>query len=185
MTKERLTVLRAVAERIAELPRPALVAVDGVTAAGKTQFAGELAAFVTGAVSRVSIDDFHRPEAERHAHGDGPESYYRDTFDYPALRATLERVDAGVAIVDGVFLQRAELVDLWSLTIFLAVDREVALGRALLRDAERMGGIDAARARYAGRYVPGESLYLEDVDPHARAGIVIDNTDPASPRLLP
>jgi uridine kinase len=184
LTDERVAVLRAVAKRIEPLPRPALIAIDGVTAAGKTRFADELATLVTGAVSRISVDDFHRPEAERRAHGDGPESYYRDAFDYDALRATLERVDTGAAIVDGVFLQRPELAELWSLTIFLAVDREVALERALARDAERMGGIEAARARYASRYVPGESLYLAEADPEGRAGIVVDNVDPASPRFV-
>ncbi|HEX7524777.1 MAG TPA: hypothetical protein VF327_00650, partial [Gaiellaceae bacterium] len=59
------------------------------------------------------------------------------------------------AIVDGVFLLRPELADLWHLTIFLAVDRAVALERAIVRDAARMDGVAAARARYASRYVPG------------------------------
>jgi uridine kinase len=181
----RTAVLAAVATRIDALPRPALVAVDGVTAAGKTTFADELVALVSPPAVRVSVDDFHRPEAERHARGYGPESYYHDTFDLPAVRDALGRVDArAVAIVDGVFLLRPELAGLWDLTIFLAVDRAVALERAIVRDAARMNSLEAARARYASRYVPGETLYLEAVAPETRADIVIDATDPQRPRLI-
>ena len=185
MSELRTTVLAAVAARIDALPRPALVAVDGVTAAGKTTFADELVALVAPPAVRISLDDFHRPEAERHARGHGPESYYHDTFDLPAMRDALGRVDAhAAAIVDGVFLLRPELADVWDLTIFLAVDRAVALERAIVRDATRMDGVEAARARYASRYVPGETLYLEAVDPQARVDLVIDATDPRRPRLI-
>jgi uridine kinase len=181
----RTAVLAAVATRIDALPRPALVGVDGVTAAGKTTFAAELVALVSPPAVRISVDDFHRPEAERHARGRGPESYYHDTFDLPGVREALGRVDAqAVAIADGVFLLRPELADLWDLTIFLAVDRAVALDRAIVRDAARMNGVEAARARYASRYVPGETLYLEAVDPETRADIVVDTTDPRRPRLI-
>jgi uridine kinase len=178
-------VLATVAARVDALARPALVAVDGVTAAGKTTFADSLVALITGVAVRISIDDFPRPAAERHARGEGPETYYTDTFDYAALRSALERVRGDeVAIVDGVFLLRPELADLWSLTIFLVVDREVALERAIARDADRMGGVEAARARYASRYVPGETLYLEAVDPTSRADVVVEHTNPTRPRLL-
>jgi hypothetical protein len=47
-----VSVLSAVAERIAPGSR---VAIDGIDAAGKSTFA-----------DRVSVDDFLRPEAERH-----------------------------------------------------------------------------------------------------------------------
>jgi uridine kinase len=185
VSEQRTAVLATVARRIDALPRPALVAVDGVTAAGKTMFADELVALVSPPAVRVSVDDFHRPEAERHMRGHGPESYYNDTFDLSAVRDTLGRLDGGtVAIVDGAFPLRPELADLWDLTIFLAVDRAVALERAIVRDAARMNGVAAARARYASRFVPGETLYLEAVDPETRADVVIDATDPRRPRLV-
>jgi uridine kinase len=47
-----------------------------------------------------------------------------------------------------------------------------------------MGGVDATRARYASRYFPGETLYLEDAEPQSHADIVIEHTDPDRPRLL-
>ena len=185
MTEERAAVLAAVATRIDRLQRPALVAVDGATAAGKTTFANDLVPLLAGVVVRVSIDDFHRPEAERYARGKGPESYYHDTFDLQAVHVALGRVrDDEIAIVDGVFLLRRELAGLWHLTIYLSADPQVALERAIARDAAWMDGEAAARARYASRYVPGETLYLDEVDPESRADVVVETTDPLRPRLI-
>src|SRR5262245_2873611 len=117
------------------------------------------------AVLRVSVDDFHRPRAERYQLGElSPEGYYRDTFDYPALRQLLlEPLGPGgsrrvrvrswdyrhdepvpeewrvvpvnaVVLCDGIFLQREELRELWDVTVFVAVELEVALERAVRRD---------------------------------------------------
>jgi uridine kinase len=40
------------------------------------------------------------------------------------------------------------------------------------------------RERYLSRYVPGESRYLDEVAPERLADLVVDNTDPARPRLV-
>jgi uridine kinase len=186
MTAERAAVLAAVAALVDHLPRdrPARVAIDGVTAAGKSTFADELAARTTRPALRATIDDFHRPHAERHARGEGPESYYHDTFDLSALRAALgEAAPDALLLVDGVFLLRPELAGAWELSIFLVADRTVALRRAIERDADRMGGRDAARARYEAQYFPGETFYLETVHPEQLADVVVENTDPDRPRL--
>jgi uridine kinase len=207
MTKERPAVLAAVAARIDALPagRPVRVAVDGVTAAGKTTFADELVEYVRRPVVRATIDDFHRPRSERYARGEGPESYYYDTFDLTSLRALLldplapdgDRVyrtaadapvvvapEEAVLVLDGVFLLRPELAGVWALSVFLAIDRTVALERSIARDASWLGGEGPARLRYESRYFPGETLYLEEAAPASRADIVVENTDPDRPRLL-
>lgn len=189
MTEERAAVLAAVAARIDALATDgsARVAVDGVTAAGKSTFADELVEYVRRPVVRASVDDFHRPSGERYARGHGPESYYHDAFDFGSLRSLLlgplAPTDAAL-VVDGVFLLRPELAGLWDLSVFLAVDRTIALERAIARDAARLGGEGPARLRYASRYVPGETLYLETATPESRADVVIENTDPDRPRLL-
>jgi len=70
-----------------------IVAVDGVDGAGKTVFADGLAAAFAedgSAVFRASIDDFHRPRAERYARGrTSPEGFYRDSYDYATFRRVL------------------------------------------------------------------------------------------------
>src|ERR1700710_2497715 len=68
----------------------AIIAVDGLDGAGKSRFADALAAQLGighRAVFRASIDDFHRPRAERYARGrDSAEGFYRDSYDYSAFR---------------------------------------------------------------------------------------------------
>jgi uridine kinase len=160
-------VLRAIAARVEPGMR---VAVDGVTASGKTTFADALAELVPGAV-RVTIDDFHRPP---------PQAYYPDSFDFDAFRAHIVAARETL-IVDGVFLLHPALRDLWDLTVFLAVDRDLARERGIERDAAWM---ENAPERYATRYVPGETRYLEEVDPESVADVVVDNTDFDRPRLV-
>lgn len=157
-----MNALDRVAERVRELNEPWRVGIDGVTAAGKTTVAAELAGRLGAA--RLSIDDFHRPP---------PHEYYPDSFDLTAFRAAVLALE-GDSVVDGVFLHHPELRDLWQLSVFLRVDRQVALERALARDESWM---ENARERYATRYVPGESRYLREVDPVALADVVLDTTD--------
>jgi uridine kinase len=161
--------LEVVVARVAALPSPWRVAIDGVTASGKTTFADQLAERLPAA--RVTIDDFHRPP---------PQEYYPDSFDLVGFREATLAVDDDV-IADGVFLHHPKVRALWNLTVFLEVDREIARERGIARDAPWM---EAAHERYATRYVPGETRYLEEVDPASLADIVIDMTDLAQPRLL-
>jgi uridine kinase len=166
-----VTPVEEVAARVAALPQPARVAVDGVTASGKTTFADALASVLSRPVVRVTIDDFHRPP---------PHAYYPDSFDLARFREHVLSFRETV-VADGVFLHHPALRDLWSLTVFLSVDREVARERGIARDESWM---EDARERYASRYVPGETRYLEEVDPLSTADIVLDTTDLGRPRLL-
>jgi uridine kinase len=146
--------------------------VDGVTAAGKSTIADSLAALVPDA-RRVTIDEFHRPP---------PHEYYPDSFDFDAFRAHVRALPRDAPLIaDGVFLLHPALANLWDLTIFLRVERGVALARALARDN---GWMENAEERYATRYVPGETRYLDEVDPESRADVVLDTTELDRPRLL-
>jgi uridine kinase len=164
-------------------------------------------------VIHASIDGFHRPRAERLRRGaDSPEGFYLDSFDHAkAVELLLEplgpggsrrfrraafdsRTDApveapleeapadAVLVVDGIFLQRPELEGYWDYRIFVAASFETTVRRAEARDAF-LGDPAAVRARYARRYVPGQRLYLEACRPEARADVVVENDDPASPGL--
>ena len=146
--------------------------------------------------------------------GDTPLGYYEDSFDYDRLvdlllaplsqdppgcfrrRAFDYRTDApvdaeaevcprnAVLLFDGVFLFRPAVNAWWDYRIFLDASFEVALQRAVARDAGRMGGDVAAQRRYRQRYYPGQRLYFDRVDPKRLADIVIQNDDPAAPRLI-
>lgn len=94
-TTPTTTVWRALRDEVRQHYRAGrvVVAVDGYDGAGKTTFADGLAsAFAEdgSAVFRASIDDFHRPRAERYARGrTSPEGFYRDSFDYATFRRVL------------------------------------------------------------------------------------------------
>jgi uridine kinase len=143
-----------------------------------------------------------------------PEGYVRDCFDFPALRRlvldplgpggdgrfrpalrdlhTEELHDAparlappgAVLVVDGVFLQSAELAGCWELSVYLDVRPEETLRRALVRDVEVFGSADVVRERYQRRYLPGQQLYRDAVDPVRIADVVLGYDDPAAPVVL-
>lgn len=79
---------------------------------------------------------------------------------------------------DGIFAHRPELAGYWDCSVFLKVDRPVALERMRRRD----GAVDAPLADT--RYVEGQRLYLEACRPSELATIVIDNNRLDEPQLL-
>ncbi len=72
---------------------PLRVAVDGITASGKTTFADALADAVRARgrkCVRVSMDGFHNPRAIRHRQGrESAAGYYEDAYDFDSLRRLL------------------------------------------------------------------------------------------------
>jgi uridine kinase len=188
--------------------RRVLVGVDGRGGAGKTVLAGELATMLAArgrTVVRASVDGFHRPRAERHRRGrHSPAGYWLDAYDNDRLTGALldpfgrgdpvrtavhdVRSDAAldlpptavgaedVLIVDGVFVHRDELAAYWDLSIYLHVDLGVSLQRMSVRDDLPI--------EVTERYTGAHQIYLEACDPLRRAGIVVDNTDLAAPRVI-
>ena len=180
---------RIEAMRVSRLLR---VAVDGPDAAGKTTLADALAGVLRARgrdVIRMSIDDFLRPRAQRYRRGnDSPDGYYEDAFDLDATRRALfdqssAGTDGGVLLFDGVFLLRPELLDAWDLRVYVSIDPEEVLRRALKRDVALFGSQDEVRRRYRARYLPAQRHYLAAVRPLELADVVIDNDDPDNPTL--
>ena len=87
-----------------------------------------------------------------------------------------------VLLVDGIFLHRLELADLFDASVFVDVPFEVSIPRGNARFGELDAGAADPASVANARYVRGQRLYLTDVAPAARATWVLDNTDLASPR---
>lgn len=89
--QSRLELLSFLSETIEAVkrPHPVRIAIDGVDGSGKTTLADELAAFFQSSsrpIIRASIDDFHKPRAERYQRGSlSPEGYFHDSFNYDAV----------------------------------------------------------------------------------------------------
>ena len=195
-----------VADAILDLPAARFhrVAIDGVDGAGMMHFADELAKELSGRgtpVVRASVDGFHNPARTRRRRGrDSAEGFYRDSFDYGRfIRLLLDpfgREGSGnyvqqvydvrrerevacppalaepgtVLVVDGIFLHRDELVRFWDFTVWLEIPLDTA------KDPD-------PNAKSNRRYVEGQRLYVQECDPRARAGVVIDNTDLQNPAI--
>ena len=144
---------------------------------------------------------------------DSPEGYYADSFDYDTLLEVLLlplgpggnrqcrlktfdfRTDTpihespqsvsedAVLILDGVFLLRPELNPTWDCRIFVQVEFEVALQRALQRDQHLFGSAQAVAVRYRQRYFPAQRIYLEAVKPYCLADVVVDNNNLKTPTV--
>ena len=98
-----------------------------------------------------------------------------------AQPSALAPVDA-VLVVDGTFLQRPELRDLWDIVIFVETSRGVSDARGLRRDRDRLGEQIAMKV-YAERYGPAFDLYEETCDPARTADVVFNNDDVDDPIL--
>ena len=211
-----MTVLDRLAEAIDSLhPRGRiLVDVDGPDAAVKTTLEDQVVHLVQRPVLRASVDDWHLPRGERIRRGAlSAEGCYRDTFDYPALRAQLlapfaagaahvvpaafdyrtdQPIDAravsvapaAALLLDGVFLQRPELRARWDLVVYLHVPAATTMARALSRDVSPTNAADDVRRRYEQRHLPAQAIYRAEAAPMDNADIVLDNTDPEAPRVL-
>lgn len=96
---------------------------------------------------------------------------------------TVQAPDDAVLIVDSVFALRAEYDDYWDFRIWLDIEPALSLSRGVARDAGREGKAEAERL-HRDRYHGSELIYIDEVDPVARAQVVIDNTDFASPAIV-
>jgi uridine kinase len=139
-----------------------------------------------------------------------PEGFWLDSYDYARLRAeVLEPLGPGgsrryrqrghcletdevlrepelaapegaVVVVDGLFLQRAELRGCFELVVWLDVPFEETARRMAVRDGTPPDPEDPGMARYVG----GQRLYFAEVAPWSRADLVVDNTDVHRPRIV-
>ena len=210
--------LKRVADHLAaRLPgHPLRVAVDGITAAGKTTVADELAQAVSWhgrPTTRLSMDGFHHPREHRYRQGrESGRGYYEDAYDLTAFAELVltplgpngdrsyaprvldleadvrvdERMVAdpeSIVLVDGSFLQRRELAELWDEVVFVDAGFDAAASRGARRDAAMFGGVEEAAERYRSRYHEASRIYIESLDPRSAATVVIDNDDPDQPVL--
>jgi len=89
-----------------------------------------------------------------------------------------------ILLMDGIFLQRPEFAKKWDLKIFLDVDFEFTVSRAVKRDGWYLGSEKETAAIYNERYVPGQKLYFNEAQPKKWANIVIDNSVFCNPKIL-
>lgn len=119
---------------------------------------------------------------------DGNGSFCPALFDYRRdeyIETPPVPADSGAIILfDGVFLLRPELRRHWDLSIYLDVDPDESLRRALIRDLELFGSSEDVETRYRRRYLPGQALYRRDANPREVCDILINMNVAAHPALI-
>lgn len=188
----------------------ALDGFDGVGKSHLAQELVALAAARGGRpLARVSIDGFHHPKAERLRAGSGPDGFYRGSYRYDTFRECVveplregrpiipavwdvaedEPVDPGkitigsrgILVVDGIFLQRSELTDVWDATVWVDAPFAVTVPRGQARFPGRHDPDPEGASNH--RYVEGQRRYVREMAPRERATWIVDNTDLDHPTL--
>jgi uridine kinase len=103
-------------------------------------------------------------------------------IDHSAVKSAMPA--NGVLIVDGVFAYRPEINAYWDLRIWIEIDTELSVRRGIERDQEMEGSVEAAEALHRDRYLVGELLYIDEVDPRSFVEVIVDNTHFDNPRLV-
>lgn len=129
---------------------------------------------------RVLVDPF-RDGAQTGATTGFQLSVFDVARDAPVESAWVTAPRDALLIVDGVFLHRPALRDIWDWSVWLEVPPEMAVRRVAGRDGTDPDPLAPSNARYR----LGQELYLREADPRAAASVVVDNSDLAHPRRVP
>ncbi len=143
-----------------------------------------------------------------------PSSYYAEGYDYAAFRnhvleplrqddsrrcrLTLwdrfhdiafpeQRIEAEndtILIVDGIFLLQPNLQHFWNYVIWLDIDWDTMLERAVQRDTAWVGNAALVLERYRTFWIPTHLLYEAEVNPIQFAHIIVNNRNPLQPDVI-
>lgn len=152
-------------------------------------------------VTLLHIDDFIHQRAVRYNNYCAEwECYYNLQWRYDYLRSILLPLKSGMAfdgeielydkdndtyflsktaissgsivVVEGVFLQREELKDLFDYMVYIDIPESERLARVLNRDGY-IGDSRAITEKYQNRYFPAEHHYVRECSPGKNADIVL------------
>ena len=170
--------------------RTTLMAIDGLTCAGKSTLVGQVTDALQDAAV-VGVDDFYRPLAAEERAILGPKESYDRYFYWEQLlwnvlvplskhsRARYRRYDwvsngpsewheiepRRVVIIDGVYSTRPELRPYFSVMVYVDTPREVRLARLLDRGYPDMSWVD--------HWMAVEDWYVERMHPTKQVSLVV------------
>lgn len=89
-----------------------------------------------------------------------------------------------ICVIDGTFLFKKDLSDLFDFKIFIETDFELARKRGAKREEKAFGSYTKAEEMFLKRYHTASNFYLEQHLPKLIADVVIDNNDLDNPFFL-
>lgn len=164
-------------------------------------------------VINIAADWFHYPKTERRAFpGTPPEQFLYHTINFSRLeqeilkplleekqtlrfehfnvdtdtskKETITITHPVIVLLEGIFLFQPTLVPYFNFKLYLQVDAETTIQRAITRDAYRLGDATAVRERYETKYVAGQKLYRDTYNPLQYADLVVNNNDWEKPKII-
>lgn len=87
-----------------------------------------------------------------------------------------------IVLIEGVLLYRQPIDKYFDLRIFIDISFDEVLKRAQKRDAALFG--EAVAARYMGKYIPIQKLYIKNNNPKDKSDIIINNEDYLNPKIV-
>lgn len=165
--------IRRLVEALADRGSPTLVGIGGFGCSGKSTLARELHgaqvvstdAFWDG--SGFALDRLEHEVIRPLAAG---EVARFEAWDWASAssRGVVTVAPEGIVVIEGVCALHRSFRDAYALRVWLEVDRETRLSRAIARDGE------AARAVWLERWMPREQRYFDEDQPEACADAVLD-----------
>jgi uridine kinase len=163
---DRLTDAIVDKRRLTARKGPILVAISGIDAAGKGTLAALLAARLRARgvrVESIGVDAWLTPLAQLELESAPGEQFYGHAIRFDEV---FERVDSlrenpapEVILLEGIFLLKRELRDLYDLSVWIECGFETAFARALARNQEGLPR-ESLISDYGRIYFPAQEVHL-------------------------
>jgi uridine kinase len=166
----------AVEDHLRLQPR-CVLAIDGPDCAGKTTLAGDVAALAEkhGITTRIAhLDDTFRGVASLpRTNPDAVCEFLLDFFDHDATHSFLTG-DEQLLIIEGMFLLRVGLCQLYDISVRLEIDERVSFERAYARDGAKFASWGDFAVHHVTQCLPAQRVYRELCAPHISASLTFD-----------
>ncbi|MEH7475251.1 uridine kinase [Priestia megaterium] len=88
-----------------------------------------------------------------------------------------------ILIVDGTFLFKKQLCDLYDFKIFVDTDFELARQRGAKREEQAFGSYEKSEEMFIKRYHAASKIYIDEHKPQFKADVVINNNNLNNPNF--
>jgi len=153
-----------------------VVAIDGPDCSGKSTLAKSLVAKALAdgfTATAVHLDEtFVREVTRPRRNPDAVSEFLMEFFSYEDLPKSL-RSFGGLVFLDGMFLLRPSLLNLYDMTIRLELDEQAVFERAMLRDLAEFATWGDCALHYVSQALAAQRLYRWFCQPNVVADLTI------------
>ena len=182
-------------EQHRSLNRPFVVGINGIDCSGKTTFVKAMSKYFSYyniVNNHLDIDNFNNPAIEIETYKafvsdswgeEDLNKYYKLIINYSdAIRSVSEsKNNYSIVILEGIFIYKPQLVDLFDLKIYLDID--ISLGRKRFAKRRRLERDKRPFDIYDKIWILSHNKYDSEVHPKQISDLVIDYNDESKPVL--